>query len=90
MHAELFLALLIPAFGLICSTPLNGPKTKEKCTFKDGDRIPTFLYFVNGESTEVLCSNGNCQCNGSNTGYKGCQSCCCTIRERIHSNKNLS
>ena len=84
-------SLLIPTFAFICSTPLNEPKANDNCTFKDGDRFPTFLFHKNGKSVEVSCAaNDICLCDGTNAGYKGCQSCCCTIRERIHGNKNLN
>ena len=90
MHVELLLILLIPTFTLICSTPMNEPKTNDRCRFKDENRFPTFLHYVNGKRTEILCSNVTCQCDGTNTGYLGCQSCCCTARERIQGNENLN
>ena len=73
-------------FALVYSTPVNQPETNDRCLFKDGDRFPTFMLYVNGKTTELLCSNDTCLCNGTNTGYIGCQSCCCTIRERIQGN----
>ena len=40
-----------------------------------------------GDATDIIqCSNETCLCNGSNTGYKDCQSCCCAIRERFEGN----
>ena len=83
MHVELRLALLIPTFAFVYATPVNEPGTNGRCLFKDRDRFPTFMHHVSGKTIELLCSNDTCLCDGTNTGYKGCQSCCCTIRERI-------
>ena len=40
-----------------------------------------------GEVTDIIqCSNETCLCDGSNAGYKDCQSCCCAIKKRFEGN----
>ena len=90
MHVELLLAVLILTFALVCFIPLNEPETNDRCLFKDGDQFPTFTHDSNGKTTELLCCNDTSLCDGTNTGYKGCQSCCCTIKEKIQGNENLN
>ena len=71
----------------VSSSAINTEINNEFCSFKDGDKNPTFLYNKGGQSVEILCTNETCHCDGSNTGYKGCQKCCCSIRERSEGKK---
>ena len=67
----------------------NVEKNNEVCSFKDGNKYPTFLYNNGEQSEEINCTKETCKCDGSNTGYEGCQKCCCGIRERFEGNKIL-
>ena len=89
MYSGVMLTLLLPLFAFISSTPLSGSDINDTCLFKDGDKFPSFIYQM-GDNTEIiLCSNTTCLCDGSDTGYKGCQSCCCAIKERTEGNGSL-
>ena len=89
MRSEMILTLLLPLFAFISSTPLSSSNINDRCIFKDGDKFPSFIYHMGGNTEIILCSNDTCLCNGSDTGYKDCQSCCCAIRERIEGNGSL-
>ena len=89
MYCGVVLTLLLPLFALISSTPLSSSNINDTCIFQDGDKFPSFIYHMGGNTEIILCSNDTCLCDGSDTGYKGCQSCCCAIRERIEGNESL-
>lgn len=81
--AKLFVTLSFTVVIYNSSVPLNNEPDRDTCKFKDGDRRPTFVYSMGGEKIDILCSTDSCHCDGSSTGYSGCQNCCCTVRERI-------
>ena len=73
MHAELFAVLLFAVMSWISSNPASNVDT---CIFKDEEKVLTFLHHLTGERyIEIKCSRDICHCDGSNTGYRDCQSC---------------
>lgn len=86
MMVELLVTLFFTVLICISSVPLNNEPDRDTCKFKDGYSRPTFVYFMGVEKMNILCSNDSCHCDGSSTGYPGCQNCCCTVRERIEGN----
>ena len=90
MYSGVMLTLLLPLFAFISSTPLSSSNINDTCIFKDGDKFPSFIYHMGGNTEILLCSNLTCHCDGSDTGYKGCQSCCCGIREGTEGNGSLT
>ena len=42
-------------------------------------------YMFNIASFNLSCEEPNCYCDGSGTGYRGCQSCCCVTKHRRQS-----
>ena len=42
-------------------------------------------YVFNVASFNLSCEEPNCYCDGSGTGYRGCQSCCCVTKHRRQS-----
>ena len=47
------------------------------CFFKNNAVTPTFSYdFGDGSIQDITCSGSNGLCDGSRTGYTGCQECC--------------
>ena len=84
--AELLVTLFFTVLICISTVPLNNESDRDTCKFKDGDSRPTFVYSMGGEKIDILCSVDSCHCDGSSTGYTGCQNCCCTIRERTEGN----
>ena len=89
MRSESILTLPLPFLVFISSTTLGSRKVKDKCIFKEGDKFPSFIRHVGDITDTIPCSNNTCLCNGSRTGYKDCQSCCCAIRERFKGNGSL-
>ena len=90
MSIELFVVTLLAVISLIYSTPVGNQQTRDTCFFKDGVKNPYFLYYLSVEQPiEIECSKDTCLCDGSNTGYRGCQSCCCTIREKHEGNESF-
>ena len=90
MRIELSVATLLAVISFIYSTPVGNQQTRDTCFFKDGVKNPYFVFHLSGEQyIEIECSKAICQCDGSNTGYTGCQSCCCTIREKREGNESF-
>ena len=90
MSTELSVATLLAVMSFIYSTPVGNEQTRDTCFFKDGVKTPYFLYYLTNEQfIEIGCSRDTCLCDGSNTGYTGCQSCCCTIREKREGNESF-
>ena len=49
------------------------------CFFKNNAVTPSFSYdFGDGSIHDITCSDSNCSCDRSRTGYTGCQECCCS------------
>ena len=91
MNAELFAALLFAVMNLISSSPVSNKHNRDNCIFKDGEKVPTFIYQLSGDQyVQILCSKDTCHCDGSNTGYKGCQSCCCAMRQKNEGNEKTN
>ena len=86
MNISLLTTIIVLFVADVSSTPVNAQKNNDVCSFKDGNTFPTFLYNNDEQSEEITCTNKTCQCDGSNTGYKGCQKCCCGIRKRFEGN----
>ena len=86
MRSEMILILPLPFLVLISSTTLGSRKINDTCIFKEGEKFPSFINHMGDVIDIIQCSNETCLCNGSNTGYKDCQSCCCAIRERFEGN----
>ena len=85
MNAKLFAVLLLEVMSLMSSNPVSNEDT---CIFKDEGKIPTFLHHLIGVGfIEIKCSKDICHYDGNNTGYRGCQSCCCVMREKHEGNK---
>ena len=85
MNAKLFAVLLLEVMSLISSNPVSNGDT---CIFKDEGKVPTFLHHLIGvRFIEIKCSKDMCHCDSNNTGYRGCQSCCCVMREKHEGNK---
>ena len=83
--------MLFGVINLISSNPASNKHSRDTCTFRDGEKVPTFMYHLGGDQfIEILCSKDTCHCDGSNTGYKGCQSCCCAMREKHEGNKKIN
>ena len=74
----------------ITSTIVDSPNENDTCIVKEGDQFPSFINHGYGGTETVLCSMDTCLCNGSNTRYKGCQSCCCSRRERTEGNESIT
>ena len=90
MCFEMIVTFLLPLLTVISSTPIGSSNINDTCIFKEGDKFPSFIHHL-GDNTEItLCSNDTCLCDGSNTGYKNCQRCCCAIRERIEGSDYLT
>ena len=90
MSIELPVAVLLFVISFIYSTPVGNEQTRDTCFFKDGIKNPYFLYYLGGEQyIEIKCSKDTCHCDGSNTGYTDCQSCCCTIKEKREGNESF-
>ena len=90
MSTELSVATLLFVISFIYSTPVGNQQTTDTCFFKDGVKNPYFLYYLgDGQFVKIKCSRDTCLCDGSKTGYTGCQSCCCTIREKREGNESF-
>ena len=74
----------------ITSTIVDIPNENDTCIVKEGDQFPSFINHGYGGTETVLCSMDTCLCDGSNTRYKGCQSCCCSRRERTEGNESIT
>ena len=91
MAGKLFAAVLFGVMNLISSNPVSNEHNRDTCIFRDGEKVPTFIYHLGGDQfIEILCSKDTCHCDGSSTGYKGCQSCCCAMREKHEGNKKTN
>ena len=90
MYSGVMLTLLLPSLDFISSTPVSSLNINDTCIFKDKDKFPSFISHMGGNTEIILCSNDTCICDGSDTGYKGCQRCCCAIRERFEGNESLT
>ena len=91
MAAKFLIVVLFGVINLISSNPVSNNHNRDTCTFRDGEKVPTFMYHLGGDQfIEILCSKDTCHCDGSNTGYKGCQSCCCAMREKHEGNKKIN
>ena len=87
MNADLFAVLLFAVMNLISSSPASNVDTY---IFKDEEKVPTFLYhLIGGRYIEIKCSRDICHCDGSNTGYRDCQSCCCAMRKKNEGNQKI-
>ena len=51
------------------------------CFWEKGSRHPTFETKIGQVLYNITCDVITCSCNGSRSGYAGCQTCCCTLKE---------
>ena len=51
------------------------------CFWVKGNQHPTLEIKIGQLLHNITCNVRTCSCNGSGTGYGGCQACCCTLKE---------
>lgn len=65
------------AVGLSVLYQVHAKESVTRCFFKK--HTPSFSYnFGDGIIHDITCSDSYCSCDGSRTGYTGCQKCCCS------------
>lgn len=63
-------------FSILYQVHTKGYVTR--CFFEGNSVTPSFSYdFDSGNIHDITCSD-YCSCDGSRTGYGGCQKCCCS------------
>ena len=64
-------------FSVLYQVHAKGNVTR--CFFKKHTVTPSFSYdFGDGIIHDITCPDSYCSCDGSRTGYTGCQKCCCS------------
>lgn len=67
------------AVGLSVLYQVHAKGSVTGCFFKNNAVKPSFSYaFGDGSIHDITCSDSNCSCDRSRTGYTGCQECCCS------------
>ena len=80
MMRKLLATTAAVVFSMLYQVHAKGYVTR--CFFEGNSVMPSFSYdFGSGNIHDITCSD-YCSCDGSRTGYNGCQKCCCSKAQK--------